>query len=332
MKRSFVAVLALLGLAYLFFYYTFWASNEFENDRFVIVSRGESFAAVADSLDARGILRSRWLFSIAGRMRKKTNRIQIGKYRFKSGMSNDDILEDLQTGATVEWISVTIPEGLDRKYQAHILRRTLGIDSARYMQLTGDSAFAAKLRVNAGTLEGYLFPSTYKFYWQTDEAFIVKTLVGDFWRFWNDTLQARTKAEKLTLPQALALASIVEGETRVDSERAIIAGVYLNRLKKKMRLQADPTIEFILPQHRVLRHEDLEIESPYNTYRNPGLPPGPINNPGKAAILAALNPKKSPYLFFVANGAGGHTFSKKFKDHEKAVGNYRKYREREEEK
>jgi UPF0755 protein len=126
----------------------------------------------------------------------------------------------------------------------------------------------------------------------------------------------------------LALASIIEGETRIDSERAIVAGVYLNRLKKGIPLQADPTIQYIIPNGpRSLKHADLQIESPYNTYRHRGMPPGPVNNPGRASIYAALHPKKVPYLYFVANGRGGHTFTKTYDQHLHAVQQLKKIRE-----
>ncbi|HLX11795.1 MAG TPA: endolytic transglycosylase MltG [Bacteroidota bacterium] len=332
MKRLDIILGSLVGLGCILLYLILWSPNTFDGDRIVIVSKGESFTRVEDSLAAKGVLSNRLLFNLAGRLLGNTTRIQIGKYRFKSGMSNKEILLDLRVGKTVEMITVAIPEGLDIRRQAHILRRTLGIDSARYVQLARDSAFASQLGSSSGSLEGYLYPDTYKFYWQTDEQDILKTFTGEFWKFWTDTLAARASEQKMPINNVLALASIIEWETKIDTERAMISEVYLNRLKKGMRLQADPTVQYLLPEgHRLLHYSDLHIESPYNTYLYKGLPPGPVNSPGKASILAALYPKKNSYLYFVANGTGGHTFTRRFQDHERAVRNYRKFREREEE-
>jgi UPF0755 protein len=171
-------------------------------------------------------------------------------------------------------------------------------------------------------------PMTYRFYWQTNEDEILKVLVGEFKKVFNDTLQRRASAIGMSVNEILAMASIIEHETAVDSERPVIAGVYYNRLRKNMRLQADPTVQYLLQDqpHR-LHYSDLARESAYNTYRHPGLPPGPINNPGRHSILAALNPAKHRYLFFVANGNGGHTFTRTYNEHLRAVQKYHRVRE-----
>jgi UPF0755 protein len=163
-------------------------------------------------------------------------------------------------------------------------------------------------------------PATYRFFWQTDEAEIIRTLVGQFWIAVDERVRAELPKTGRSLLEVLTLASIIELETAVDTERAIIAGVYLNRLKIRMRLGADPTVRYALGDDpRMLQHGDLQLDSDYNTYRHYGLPPGPIGNPGKASILAAMWPKKSKYLYFVANGFGGHTFTKTFLEHRKAI-------------
>ncbi len=309
-------------------YAVFWLPNSFDGDRFVLVSKGENFSQVTDALQKAGILRSAALFQMAGRLRGLTTRMQIGKYRFKSGMSNSEILEDLRSGRTIEAILVTIPEGVTAARQARLLARKIGIDSARFLALVRDSAFARSLGVSAPTLEGYLWPSTYQLYWQSDEGTVIRELVGGCWRFFNDSMLAVLRSRDLSIHEVLTMASIVEGETSIDSERAIVAGVYYNRLKKGMRLEADPTIEYIIPDGpRALRTSDLFRESPYNTYRNSGLPPGPISNPGKASVLAALFPRKSRFLFFVANGEGGHHFSVTYDQHRAAVKRLRSIRE-----
>lgn len=325
MRRLQILLGVLILIVLVAFYEILWAPNSFEGDRFVTVSKGDTFRQVIDSLQSHGIIRNRTLFDLAGRTLRLTTRMQIGKYRFKSGMSNKEILEDLRYGKTIELVMVHIPEGLRMARQAFICKRVLGIDSARFMALAKDTFFVRSLGVPAPTLEGFLLPNSYKFYWQTDEEDVIREMVAQFWGFFNDTLKAYAAARGRSINDILTIASIVEAETAVDSERAIVAGVYYNRLEKRMRLEADPTIQYILEDGpRRLRYSDLKRESAYNTYRHYGLPPSPINNPGEASILAALYPVRHKYLFFVANGIGGHTFTRTYGEHRKAIELYRK--------
>ena len=329
MKGRLLQILVvILALGFFILYEILWAPNNFEGDRFIIVSKGETFQSVMDSLQNAGVIRNRTLFSVAGRMLELTTKMQINKYRFRSGMSNKEILEDLRYGKTIEAITVTLPEGLRAVRQARVLAHQLGIDSTRFLKFVTDSTFCRSMGVDAPTLEGYLMPNTYKLYWQMDEEEIVKQLVGEFWKFFNDSLQVVAQSQGQSLNEILTIASIVEGETSIDSERAMVAGVYYNRLEKRMPLQADPTVQYILDDGpRRLHYSDLQRESAYNTYIHKGLPPGPISNPGRESILAALSPKKHKYLFFVATGQGGHHFAKTFPEHLRAIHRYRKMRE-----
>lgn len=331
MKRLRLALVVMLFLALaclLFAYLIFWAANEFEGDRIVVVSKGMMFHEVADSLHAAGVIRSKLLFEIAGELRGATRKVRIGKYLFRGPVSNREILEDLVTGRSALLISVRIPEGIRITLQARILRREIGIDSARFVGLAFDPEFVTTLEIPARSLEGFLMPDTYMFYWQEDEEEIIKRMAEQFKLFYVDSLEVRGRELRLSLTQVVTLASIIEGETMLDNERAIISGVYHNRLKKQMRLEADPTIQYVLADGpRRLRYSDLKIASPYNTYLNYGLPPGSINNPGRASILAALFPMKHDYVFFVANGSGGHTFSRTYAQHQRAVAEFRKIRE-----
>lgn len=311
-----------------FLYQILWAPNNFENDKVFIVSKGETFAKVMDRLAEANVIRNKFLFKLAGKIHGTTTKIQIGKYRFRSGMSNVDILNDLATGTSIEAIIVSIPEGWTSKRIASVLAREAGIDSVRFMSLVYDEDFVEDFGFESHSFEGYLFPKTYRFYWQDDEKSIIEEFVKEFRKEFDSTLLARADSLELPMHDVLTMASIIEGETRVDSERAIVSGVYYNRLKKGIRLQADPTIQFILPNGpRPLKYSDLKRQSPYNTYLNSGLPPGPVNNPGIASIRAALFPQKHKYLFFVANGEGGHTFTKTYKEHKKAVSEYKRIRE-----
>jgi UPF0755 protein len=328
MKKIISAISILIGAVFLGAFIIFWLPNTFDGDRFITISKGENFRQVTDSLVKAGILNSRLTFEVAGRLLGSTTKMQIGKYRFKSGTSNQSIIDNIQHGRTIETITVTIPEGLRATSQARIFAKHLGIDSSKFMEYVNDPEFAESLGVESKSLLGYLMPKTYKFYWQTDEKDIIRELVKEFWEEFNDTMKAQAKRRGMSINEIITLASIIELETRIDSERALIAGVYINRLKRRMRLQADPTVQFALSgEPRRLHYSDLQIDSPYNTYRNYGLPPGPINNPGKQSILAALYPLRHRFLYFVATGEGGHRFTTNFEMHRRAIEQYRKTRE-----
>lgn len=325
-----VAVGAILLVALLAWLYgAFFGANTFDgqDQQIFTVSKGQTFASIVDSLESRGIIRSRPLFVFVARVFGGTTRMQVGRYMVQSGISNIRLFRMLTGGEGVLSIQVTIPEGLRARAQAKVFARTLGIDSSRYMKLVGDADLARELDIPARSLEGYLMPETYIFPWQPDELDVVKQLVGEFRKFYSDSLQGRARELGWTTSQVMAMASIVEGEAMLDAERARISGVYHNRLKKRMLLQADPTVQFFLDggPRRVL-YSDLKVNNPYNTYRNKGLPPGPVNNPGKASILAALYPERHDFLFFVANYNGGHWFTKTYAEHQRYVREYRRLR------
>ncbi len=320
---------SLLVAALVAVFYVFWMpiSIPEPEGKIVAIPRGVSFRAVTDSLERNGVIRSRWAFGVAGRVLGYTKSIKVGKYLFHSGLSNSDILRDINEGRSRIIISVTIPEGWRSDMIARRFARDLGVDAQKILALCTDSAYIASRGIRASSLEGYLMPDTYNFYWQTDETEIVSRMVEGFRNFMVDSLQRRVRDSDMTLNQIVTLASIVEGESGIDAELPIIAGVYLNRLRKNMKLEADPTIQYLLPRGpRRLRYSDLEIDSPYNTYMHYGLPPGPVDNPGRAAILSVLYPDRNQYLFFVATGVGGHHFSKNYAEHQKAVRAYKKAR------
>ena len=320
-----VALSVLLGLGGL--YVILWAPNSFDGDRIITVSKGDTFRAIEDTLVTSGVVRNRLLFNLAARILGSTRKMQIGRYRFRSGMSNSRILEDLEFGKSAELVTVTIPEGTRARRVASIYGRNLGLDTTIFMGLVQDSLFARSLGIEAPTLEGYLLPSTYRFYWQEAEESVLTAMTAAFRRVFDDSLKGVADRRRMSVHQAVTLASIIEAETRVDSERTMISGVYHNRLRKRMRLQADPTVQYILEDGpRRLTYADLQRPSPYNTYRNSGLPPGPINNPGVASIIAALSPRQHGYYFFVANGEGGHTFSSTYAEHLRQVRKYQKRR------
>ncbi len=318
-------VAAVVG-AGLFFYNIFYGGNSFDVEKKTFfVNKGQTWSQVVDSLDANGIIRNKEWFIFVTRVLNKGTKTHVGKYVFDSGISNVALYDALRLGRDIVPITVTFGEGRRSTSFARAARRTLGADSARFMDLVNDGQFARSLGVTARNLDGYLSPNTYFFNWQTPEEDIIERLVRQTTeRIFNDSLMVRAQDIGMNMHQVLTLASIIEAEAFLREERPTISGVYHNRLRKGMRLEADPTIQFIMPDgpRRVL-YRDLRIPSPYNTYMHYGLPPGPINNPSKGSIIAALFPEKHNYLFFVADGKGGHWFARNYAEH---MANVRKFR------
>jgi UPF0755 protein len=327
-KKILVPAGVVLALVLAFIYYILFFPNYSGDSRgkVVTISRGATFRSVVDSLANARVIRNRWSFNLAGRLLGYTTSIKIGKYLFASGHSNLDILRDIKVGKSRMIILVAVPEGWRMRQIAHRYMHELGIDTTRFLALCRDEHFIHGQGIDAPSLEGYLMPETYSFYWQTDEKEILERMLEGFKKFYCDSLVARQEKLGKTQLQILTLASIVEAESNLDEERPVIAGVYWNRLKKGMRLGADPTVQYALGSERRLKFADLEVNSPYNTYKNTGLPPGPINSPGKASILAALYPDDNDYLYFVATGVGGHRFAKNYSEHQKNIIKYHRTR------
>jgi len=310
-------------------YVVFWAPNttSLASERAIIVPRGAPFKVALDSLKSAGVVNVRWTLDLAGRILGLTKTIKTGKYLFPRGLSNYEILTDLAEGKSRVLVTLPIPEGWRMERVALQCGRLLGADPQRFIALCDQQSFRQSLGIDAPSIEGYLLPDTYRFLWQTSEEEIIERMVQEFRKFYVDSLRVRQESLSLSLNQVLTLASIVEAEAVLDRERPVIAGVYLNRLKKRMRLEADPTVQFAIPDGpRRLTYSDLRFASPYNTYLNYGLPPGPINSPGRKSVLAALYPENHSFLYFVADGTGAHVFSKTYSDHRKAVQYYRKMR------
>ncbi|MFH0992562.1 MAG: endolytic transglycosylase MltG [bacterium] len=322
-----ITVLSALLICLLLLYLILWESNTSirASENIVTIPKGAALSAVADSLTNAGVLVRRWSFIGAGKILGLSKSIHYGKYQFESGLSNSTLLKSLSTGESRLQITVVIPEGWRKERIAKRFEHYLGIDQKRFLELCREKEFIKELGLESSTLEGYLMPETYKLFWQTDERDIIQTMVDEFKRFYVDSLQQQQERMRISLNDVLTLASIVEAETALSGERARVAGVYLNRLRKGMKLQADPTVQYIVVEnsHR-LTYNDLRINSAYNTYLNYGLPPGPIGNPGRSSILGVLYPENHSYYYFVANGQGGHRFSKTLDEHQRAVRSYRK--------
>jgi len=282
----------------------------------IVVEPGTPVRALGARLEEARVIRSPRLFELWLRAGGNAGSIQAGNYEIPPGLNLPGVIDVLVAGRTL-LASVTIPEGLRLEQQAGVAARELGIDSAAFVAAATDPAFAASLGVDAPTLEGYLFPETYRVDPSTDARELVRLMVGEFHRAFGDEWKARAAALGRSVGEIVTLASIVEEEARVPEERPVIAGVFWNRLRTGMKLEADPTVQYALGSHRQrVLYRDLEIDSPYNTYLFPGLPPGPIASPGYASLEATLYPDSVPWFYFFATGEGGrHTFSETFAEH-----------------
>lgn len=294
--------------------------NPSESAEKVIIPRGASVRAAADSLAQHGIIGSarffRWYAMLAGHERA----IKPGTYQLQARSNYALVLDALVSGRGLVH-TVVIPEGFDLREITPLLVNTLGVSADSVAAAASDSAWLRRLDVPVPTLEGYLFPATYSFPDGTTAREAISAMLEQFEAKWSPEWTARARAMSRTRHEILTMASIVEKEARKAEERPLISAVYWNRVKKGMLLQADPTVQFALPRHvdRVL-FKDLEVESKYNTYKHPGLPPGPIASPGSASIEAALAPANVPYLYFVARPDGGHEFRMSFDEHNRAIG------------
>ncbi len=288
------------------------------------MTEGMSFQALAAKLKQEGIIRYRGYFTLIGRLQGVTRRVRVGYYGFGTHMSLWKVLETLRKGRVIEY-QVIVPEGYNLFQIGWTLSQTpLLPDPNIFIALAQDPAFTRSLGIEAETLEGYLFPDTYYLPKGIAVQDIAKRMVQRYQGVFTEGYRSRAKALGFTEHQIITLASIVEKEAKVEAERKTIAAVYHNRLKKNMKLQADPTAVYgTRAWVKKVTAQDLKRRTPYNTYLHRGLPPGPIANPGQGAILATLYPEQVEYLFFVAQGDGSHFFSTTFEEHEKGIDRYR---------
>lgn len=297
----------------------FLSTRELDGRVLVRIPEGASVREIASILHDNGLVRDEDKFVMAVRALRLSGRLQAGLYEFGPVYSEFEVLTVLRSGV-VAGRHILIPEGYRATQIADALEGVLGIDSDEFMQLVRDQETAASLGITASSLEGYLHPDTYRMRVGTTAEDAIETMVRETRRFFDVRKIARAESLGMTVHEVLTLASIVEAEAMFDRERRRISAVFHNRLRHGWRLEADPTVRYALGNYRrKLYFKDLEIDSPYNTYRYTGLPPGPVCNPGKASIVAALHPLLgSEEFFFVANGDGTHTFSKTFAEHVKA--------------
>jgi len=285
----------------------------------VTIPTGATMSVAADSLGRTGVIGSPRLFRLYARLRSSDRGIKAGTYLLRPDASWESVLTSLRSGKGVVTV-VTIPEGYTLSQTETLLSAKLSVPADSIRAAVRDTALLRRLDVPTPTLEGYLFPDTYFFSPGTTARTAVQTMVRRFEQRWRTEWGARLDTLALSRHDLVTLASIVEREAKLPQERPVIASVYWNRLRKGMRLEADPTVQYALPQYqRRLLNKHLNVKSPYNTYRNAGLPPGPIAAPGIASLQATLYPANVPYLFFVAYPDGHHEFRVKLADHQAAA-------------
>jgi UPF0755 protein len=329
MKRKLAVVVMALGLAGaawgawdLYRPYQGFASREL-----VEIAPGTGASEIADLLVSRGVLAHRWPFLARYCVGRTRHRLKAGEYLFDRPLRPLDVYHKLILG-DVYLYPVVIPEGSDRFDIARILAERMAIDSADFLRRTEQTSLIHDLDPQAPTLEGYLFPDTYRFPRRVTAEAVIAAMVWRFRRVLQTKLRDDDVAGPGNLHAAVTLASLVEKETPDPAERPVVAGVFTRRLEKKMLLQCDPTVIYAARLAArpigVIRVSDLKFDSPFNTYVHGGLPPGPISNPGEASLRAAFHPASGDALYFVSNNHGGHVFSKTLAEHQRNVARYRR--------
>lgn len=295
--------------------------------QFVLIPPGASAGAIGQALEANGVVASARLFWITTRIQGQAGRLQAGEYRFDRPSRLIDVATKIATGQVYRR-RVTIPEGLTMDEIASLLEAAAFGDKQTWLAEMSRKELVDDLDRRASSLEGYLFPETYDYTRQTGPAQMIEKMVANFRRKFSDKEHSRASQLGMTVREVITLASLIEKETGQASERPLVSAVFHNRLKRGMLLQCDPTVIYAVKRVKaydnVVNQSDLELDSPYNTYKYRGLPPGPIANPGSDSIQAALYPDAADYLYFVSRNDGTHLFSKGLGEHQLRVQQYQR--------
>jgi len=329
----FVIVLAVLGaiVARIAIAETRPYKGYAESEQFVEIPQGAGPASIGKRLVDAGIIRDTLGFRFEIARTRTGRRLQAGEYRFDRPMTVQEVVAKIARG-DVYLVPITFREGLTIPEMAALFEaRGLG-PAAEFTTAASDEQLIRSIDPAARDLEGYLFPDTYATARHTTASELVPRMVAGFERVLTPDIRSAASARGLSVRALVTLASIVEKETGKPEERRLVAAVYSNRLRIGMPLQCDPTVIYALQRadqyHGNLTHENMQIDSPYNTYRYPGLPPGPIASPGRASLEAAANPADAPYLYFVARGNGSHVFAASLEEHSRNVDEFQRRRSR----
>ncbi|MDB9823009.1 endolytic transglycosylase MltG [Deltaproteobacteria bacterium] len=292
-------------------------------DQIIIVQEGMSLKEVAGRLESRGLIRNRTIFTFWTRLMGYGRQVKAGEYLLSSGMAPIKIMEILTRGVIITY-SVTIPEGFSIEQVGGMLAEKGLVDKPQFISIAREPQILSKYGIVGPSLEGYLYPDTYQFGRGLSPVSIIDVMIKRF----NEVVKPfmkRIEESGMTMEEVVTLASIVEKETGSAEERPLISSIFLNRIKKGMRLESDPTVIYGMDNFAGnLTRKDLSESTPYNTYMIRGLPPGPIANPGLESIKAVLYPSETDYLYFVSKNDGTHYFSRSLEEHNRAVRIYQK--------
>jgi UPF0755 protein len=295
----------------------------------VYIPKGTSFLAIVNILDQVGMVKHKPLFILLARFKGVASSIKPGEYELATSMSPWEITDKLAKGK-IKIHRVTIPEDFTLRQIVDLLVAEDLVSEENFISVTTDPVFLASLDIDANSAEGYLYPDTYKLDRSMTTREIVRVMVNRFREKVTPQMIERAKALGMTTTEFVTLASLIGKESGDEEEKPQVSAVFHNRLKKRMRLQSDPTAVYSLNEYRsVVKRKDLDNDTPYNTYKIPGLPPGPIANPGIDSLQAALNPAPVNYLFFVSRNDGTHIFSSNLAAHAHAVLKYQIKRKKE---
>jgi len=319
-----IALIAAAGAFALYAFLAVFTSALRKGTVDVVIQRGTSFSHALALFREAGAFRTEFPFRVLGRVYGVDRALKPGLYRIPANATPLEVFRMLRNGE-IQTVTFTVPEGYTLIEIADVVEKAGIGRSADFLALAKDPQFLKEIKIEAPSLEGFLFPDTYTVPTVSTPREVILTMVDRFRQIIDKELRPQIEASKLSLLEVVTLASIVEKEAKQDFERPIIASVYLNRLARNMRLEADPTILYgIRPLGEPIRFSEIRNQTPYNTYVIRGLPPGPIANPGLASLRAVLSPETSNYLYFVAREDGTHQFSRTLEEHNRAVRSMRR--------
>jgi len=332
LKKIFIIIFISAGTGILAFFSYFLAEmlfiyakkplNTDKREKIIVVYRGQSFEAAAERMYETGIIDNPFKLIWFARLKGYDKKVKAGEYGLSSAMSPAEILEIMVSGK-IRICKLTVPEGYSMYQIADLIASEGFTTKADFLKAARDSAFAHGQGIDAETFEGYLFPDTYYFSKNIQSKQIISSMVKHFRSVFTPEWKNQTNALGFSVHEIVTLASIIEKETGETSERPLISSVFHNRLKKKMRLESDPTVIYGINNFDGnLKRIHLDTKTLYNTYKIKGLPPGPIANPGRESLEAAVFPLNTDFLFFVSKGNGTHEFTTNLKEHNTAVKKY----------
>jgi UPF0755 protein len=323
-----LVLVAIVLTAYYYIHSKLEKNIPVESDVIVMIPKGTNLDGCVEIMNYEGLFEPGWFYEliVPGYSKLYDANVIAGSYKFSPEMKNRDVLSSIFNGKNLYIIRVTYPEGITLEKFAEITEKKLKIRRNTFLNVVNSEEILEERGIDNETAEGYLMPDTYEFFFNPDVKIVINKLFDHQDKLWKRKFADKSISMGWTRHQVLTLASIIEAETPIVDERARVSGVYHNRLKAGMLLQADPTIQFIMGGKQRILHRDLEVNNPYNTYKFKGLPPGPINSPSESSIKAALNPEQHDYYYFVAqgDGSGRHNFARTYNEHLAFVAIYRR--------